>query len=174
MFNYQDEIYRRETLGSDNPLIKEIPLVIDVEDLRQQERLPTPVHHESEEEYHSGSEQGSTPPNEPENNHPPQNMAFDANAAQALTLALTNLNVTLAGGGRKNKSVNYPTFSGRGDEDIDDFMSELAKAFAVNRVPDNRKHIVAASCLKGTAANFYDGLAGIIGWNTQGRQPILN
>ena len=90
-------------------------------------------------------------------------MAFDANAAQALTLALTNLNTTLAGGGRENKSVNYPTFSGRGDEDIDDFMSEIAKAFAVNRVPDNRKHIVAASCLKGTAANFYVSLASITG-----------
>ncbi len=59
-------------------------------------------------------------------------MAFDANAAQAFTLALTNLNATLAGGERKNKSVNYSTFSGRGDEDIDDFMSELVKAFAVN------------------------------------------
>ncbi len=96
-------------------------------------------------------------------------MAFDANAAQALTLALTNLNATLAGGGRENKSVNYPTFSGRGDEDIDDFMSEMAKAFAVNRVPDNRKHIVAASCLKGTVANFYDSLAGITGWNLVGQ-----
>src|SRR6266498_854840 len=96
-------------------------------------------------------------------------MAFDANAAQALTLALTNLNTTLARGGRENKSVNYPTFSSRGDEDIDDFMSELTKAFAVNRVPDNRKHIVTTSCLKGTAANFYDGLTGIIGWNTAGQ-----
>ncbi len=95
-------------------------------------------------------------------------MAFDVNAAQALTLALTNLNATLAGGGRENKSVNYPTFSGRGDEDIDDFMSELAKAFTVNRVPDNRKHIVAASCLKGTVVNFYDSLAGITGWNLVG------
>ncbi len=75
----------------------------------------------------------------------------------------------LAGGGRENKSVNYPTFSGRGDEDIDDFMSELAKAFAVNQVPDNRKHIVAASCFKGTAANFYDSLAGIMGWNLVGQ-----
>jgi len=92
-------------------------------------------------------------------------MTFDANAAQALTLALTNLNATLARGSRENKSVNYPTFNGRGDEDIDDFMSKLAKAFAVNRVPDNRKHILAASCLKGTAANFYDGLADITGWN---------
>ena len=92
-------------------------------------------------------------------------MAFDANAAQALTLALTNLNTTLAGGGRENKSVNYPTFSGRGEEDIDDFMSELTKAFTVNRVPDNRKYIVTASCLKGTAANFYDGLANITEWN---------
>ena len=44
-------------------------------------------------------------------------------------------------------------------------MSEIAKAFTVNRVPDNRKHIVTASCLKGTAANFYDGLASITGWN---------
>src|SRR6266511_1032759 len=96
-------------------------------------------------------------------------MAFDANAAQALTLALTNLNVTFAGGGRENKSVNYPTFSKRGNEDIDNFMSELAKAFAVNRVPDNRKHIIAASCLKGTVANFYDGLAGITGWNVVGQ-----
>ena len=89
MFNYQDEIQRRETLGSDNLLIKEIPLVIDVEDLRQQlrqeERVPTPTHYQLEEEYHSGSEQG---PNEPENNQPPNlpnnpplNMAFDANAA---------------------------------------------------------------------------------------------
>ncbi len=178
VFNYQDEIQRRETLGSDNPLIKEIPLVIDVEDLRQQlrqkERAPTPIQYQSEEEYHSGSEQGLTSPNEPENNQPPSlppnlvnnpllNMVFDTNATQALTLALTNLNATLAGGGRENKSVNYPTFSGRGDEDIDDFMSEIAKAFAVNRVPDNRKHIVAASCLKGTAANFYDSLAGIMG-----------
>ena len=92
-------------------------------------------------------------------------MTFDANAAQALTLALTNLNATLVGGGRENKAVNYPTFSERGNEDIDDFMSEITKAFAVNRVADNRKHIVAASCLKGTAANFYDSLAGITGWN---------
>src|SRR6266540_5895168 len=92
-------------------------------------------------------------------------MTFDANAAQALMLALTNLNMTLAGGGRENKSVNYPTFNERGNKDIDDFMSELAKAFAVNRVPDNRKHIVVASCLKEIAVNFYDRLAGIIGWN---------
>ena len=77
-------------------------------------------------------------------------------------LALTNLNTTLAGRGRENKSVNYPTFSEKDDEDIDDFISELAKAFAINQVPDNRKHIVAASCLKGIVANFYDGLADII------------
>ncbi len=75
------------------------------------------------------------------------------------------MNTTFAGEGRENKSVNYPTFSGKGDEDINDFMSELAKAFAVNQVPDNRKYIVAASCLKGTAANFYDGLADITEWN---------
>jgi len=94
---------------------------------------------------------------------------FDANAAQTLILALINLNVTLAEGGRENKSVNYPTFSGRDDEDIDDFMLELAKAFAVNQVSDNRKHIVAVNCLKGIAANFYDGLADIIRWNIAGQ-----
>ncbi len=88
-------------------------------------------------------------------------MTFSVNAAQALTLALTNLNATLAGGGRENKSVNYPTFSGREDEDIDNFMLELVKAFTVNRVSDNKKYIVAVSCLKRTAANFYDGLADI-------------
>ncbi len=96
-------------------------------------------------------------------------MTFDANAAQALMLALTNLNTTLARGGRENKSVSYPIFSGRDDEDIDDFMSKLAKAFAVNRVPDNRKYIITASCLKGIAANFYDRLAGITGWNVAGQ-----
>ncbi len=100
-------------------------------------------------------------------------MTFDTNAAQALTLALTNLNVTLAGGGRKNKSVNYPTFSERGDEDIDNFMLELAKAFVINRVPDNRRHIVTASCLKGTAANFYDRLAGITRWNVVGQLATI-
>ncbi len=128
----------------------------------------TPTHYQSEEEYHSGSEPGLIPPNEPKNNLP-LNMTFDANAAQALTLVLTNLNVILAGGGRENKSVNYSTFSERGDEDIDDFMLELTKAFTVNQVPDNRKHIVAASCLKGIAANFYDGLAGITRWNVVGQ-----
>ncbi len=99
-------------------------------------------------------------------------MTFDANAVQVLTLALTNLNMMLVGGGRENKSVSYPTFSGRGDEDIDDFISELAKAFAVNQVSDNRKYIVVASCLKGIAANFYDSLAGIIGWNLVGQLAV--
>ncbi len=75
----------------------------------------------------------------------------------------------LAGKGRENKFVNYPTFSRRSDEDINDFMSELAKTFTVNRVPDNRKYIVAASCLKGTAANFYDRLVSIIRWNVIGQ-----
>ena len=88
-------------------------------------------------------------------------MTFDANAAQAITLALINLNATLAGGDRENKLVNYLTFNKRDDEDINDIMSELIKAFAVNRVSDNKKYIVAVSCLKRTAANFYDGLADI-------------
>src|SRR6266498_3682278 len=130
--------------------------------------LPTSIHYQSEEEYYSGSESGTTPSNESENNLL-LNMTFDTNAAQVLMLTLTNLNAILAEGGRENKSVNYPTFNERGDEDIDDFMSELTKAFVINRVPDNRKHIVAASCLKGIAANFYDGLVGIIRWNLVGQ-----
>src|SRR6266542_1271894 len=96
-------------------------------------------------------------------------MTFDVNAAQAFTLALTNLNMTLVGGSRENKSVNYPTFSRRNDKDINDFTLELAKAFTVNQVSDNRKYIIAASCLKGTAANFYDGLTSITGWNVAGQ-----
>ena len=48
-------------------------------------------------------------------------------------------------------------------------MSELAKVFAVNHIPDNRKHIVVTSCLKGIAANFYNGLASITGWNVAGQ-----
>ena len=79
------------------------------------------------------------------------------------------MNATLAGGGKENKSVNYLTFSGQGDEDIDNFITELKKAFAVNRMPDNRKYIVIASCLKETAANFYNRLVEIIGWNVAGQ-----
>ncbi len=62
MFNYQNKIQQWEILESDNPLIKKILIIIDVEDLRQQrwqreeERPPTPMHYQSEEEYHSRSE----------------------------------------------------------------------------------------------------------------------
>ncbi len=83
-------------------------------------------------------------------------------------LTLTNLNATLAERGKENKSVNYPTFSRQGDKNIDDFITELEKAFAVNRVPDNRKHIIIASCLKGMTTNFYDGLVKITEWNVVG------
>ena len=94
---------------------------------------------------------------------------FVANVTQVLTLVLTNLNATLAGEGRENKSVNYLTFNKRDKKDIDDFIIELEKVFAVNQVSDNRKYIVTASCLKGTAANFYDRLAGIMRWNVIGQ-----
>ncbi len=64
-------------------------------------------------------------------------MTFDANAAQVLILALTNLNVILVGEGRENKLVSYLTFSERDNEDIDDFLSELEKTFTVNQIPNN-------------------------------------
>ncbi len=95
-------------------------------------------------------------------------MAFDINAANALTVILTNLNMTLVVGGKERKSVNYSTFSERGDEDINNFITKLEKAFAVNRVTDVRKLLVVISYLKGIAANFYDGLVGITNWNTAG------
>jgi len=88
-------------------------------------------------------------------------MTFDTNTTNALTIALTNLNMTLVVGGGERKSVNYLTFSEREDEDINDFITELEKAFAVNRVVDGRKHLVAISYLKRIAANFYDRLVGI-------------
>ena len=96
-------------------------------------------------------------------------MIFDTNIANTLTLTLTNLNITLASRIKENKTVNYLTFNKRDKKDIDDFIIELEKVFAVNQVSDNRKYIVTASCLKGTAANFYDRLAGIMRWNVIGQ-----
>ncbi len=52
-------------------------------------------------------------------------MIFDSNIANALIVALINLNMVLAAGGEERKTVNYPTFSEREDEDIDDFITEL-------------------------------------------------
>src|SRR6266542_1293232 len=96
-------------------------------------------------------------------------MVFNTNAANALIVALTNLNIILAAGGGERKMINYPTFSERSEEDIDNFISELEKIFEVNRVFNNRKYIVAASCLKEIAANFYNELVRIIRWNTAGQ-----
>ncbi len=67
------------------------------------------------------------------NNNLFDSIAFDTNVANAFTLALTNLNTTLTSEGKKNKTVNYLTFSRRGDKDINNFISELKKTFAVNR-----------------------------------------
>ncbi len=66
---------------------------------------------------------------------------------------------------REKKAVNYLSFSGRGDEDINNFITKLEKAFAVNRVINSKKHLVVISCLKEIAANFYDGLVRITNWN---------
>jgi len=84
------------------------------------------------------------------------------NVANILTLALTNLNITLTAEGEERKTVNYPTFSEREKEDIDDFITELEKAFVINKVPINRKYVVVASYLKEIVANYYDRLVGII------------
>ncbi len=147
VFNYQDEIQCRETLGSNNPLIKELSKVSNIEQLKEQlkreeqERSPTPEYLQSETEYQSESGGGSTPLNKQNNqllpnlnNNSLNNMIFDANIANVLTLALTNLNTTLAVGEEERKTVNYSTFSKRGEEDINDFILELEKTFAVNRV----------------------------------------
>ena len=76
-------------------------------------------------------------------------------------LVLTNLNVILAKGDRENKTVNYLIFSEKDDKNINDFIMELEKTFAVNNVTDNRKYLIIISCLKEIAANFYNGLIGI-------------
>ena len=96
-------------------------------------------------------------------------MTFDTNAANALTVALINLNMTLAAAAGERKVVNYLSFSGRGDKDVNNFITELEKTFAVNRISDGRKHLVVISYLKGTAANFSDGLIGITNWNIVGQ-----
>ena len=93
-------------------------------------------------------------------------MAFNANTANALTVVLTNLNMTLAVGGGEKKAMNYPSFSERDNEDINDFIIELEKAFVINRIVNGKKHLVIISCLKGIAANFYNRLVEITNWNT--------
>ncbi len=94
------------------------------------------------------------------NNNSLNNIAFDANIANTLTLVLTNLNAILVED-RESKTVNYSTFSERGEKDIDDFITKLEKAFIVNKVFDNKKYIVIASCLKGMVANLYNRLVGL-------------
>ncbi len=96
-------------------------------------------------------------------------MTFDANVANAFTVALTNLNTILIVGRGERKAVNYSSFSERSDKDINNFIIELEKAFVVNRVIDSRKYLVVISCLKWTAANFYNRLAEITNWNTVGQ-----
>ncbi len=92
-------------------------------------------------------------------------MTFDTNITNIFTLTLTNLNATLVEEGKENKTINYPTFSRRDDEDINDFITKLEKVFAVNKVANNKKHLITISCLKGIVANFYNELAGITNLN---------
>ena len=76
-FNFQDKIWHRETLDSDNSLIKELPEVVNVNQLDQlreqlrreeKERSSLPVYPQSETEYQSRSEEGLTLLNESQNN----------------------------------------------------------------------------------------------------------
>ena len=78
---------------------------------------------------------------------------------------MTNLNATLVGGDRENKTVNYLTFSERDNENINDFITDLEKVFAINRIVNNRKHLIIINCLKEIVANFFNKLVGIINWN---------
>ncbi len=88
-------------------------------------------------------------------------MVFDINVTNIFILLLINLNAILVKEGWKNKIVNYLTFSKKDNEDINDFIIELEKIFAINRVVDNRKYLIVISYLKKIAANFYNRLAGI-------------
>jgi len=89
-------------------------------------------------------------------------MVFDTNAANAFTVVLTNLNMILAARREERKTVNYPTFSKRGNKDINNFIMKLEKVFTINKILDNRKYLIVVSCLKRTATNFYNRLVGII------------
>ncbi len=62
-------------------------------------------------------------------------MTFDTNVTNTLTLALINLNAILIRAECwKSKTINYSTYYRRGDENIDDFIKDLEKAFAVNNI----------------------------------------
>ena len=86
-----------------------------------------------------------------------------------LTFTLTNLNVILAGRSRENKTVSYPIFNRRENKNINDFIIKLKEAFAINRITNNKKYIIAISYLKRIVANFYDRLVRIINWNIVGQ-----
>jgi len=170
-FNFQDEIHRRETLGSNNPLIKELPEVIDVDQLREQLYRNQEDQAQSETEYQFRSEGGPTLPNEPQNNQLPLNINFnqiDNNVAAVLAAALTGLQNVVAAP-REGRVAQLPTFSGQADEDIREFIRRLEIAFQVNQVADNRRFHIAISCLIGMAANWYElNRATLANWDIAG------
>ena len=80
---------------------------------------------------------------------------MDNNAAAILAAALTSLqNVVTAS--REGRIAQLPTFSGRADEDVREFIRRLEIAFQANQVADNKRFHIAISCLTGTAANWYE------------------
>ncbi len=54
----------------------------------------------------------------------------------------------LAKEAKENRIVNYLIFNKRRNKDINNFITKLKKAFTINRVANNRKHVVAISYLK--------------------------
>jgi len=80
---------------------------------------------------------------------------MDNNAAAVLAAALTGLQNMVAAP-REGRVAQLPTFSGRADEDVREFIQHLEIAFQANQVADNRRFHIAISCLTGTAANWYE------------------
>ena len=91
------------------------------------------------------------------------------NAAAILAAALTGLQNMVAAP-REGRVAQLPTFSGRADEDVREFIQRLEIAFQANQVADNRRFHIAISCLTRTAANWYElNRATLANWDTAGQ-----
>ncbi len=95
------------------------------------------------------------------------NIAFDANVTNIFILALINFNAILIREDKENRIISYLIFSEREGENIDDFINNLKKAFAINRVANGRKHIVTISCLKSTTTSYCNKFNKITNWNNK-------
>ena len=60
------------------------------------------------------------------------------------------------------KTISYFIFNKKGNKNINDFIINIKKIFAINKIIDIKKYLVAINYLKKTITNFYNDLAEII------------